>query len=143
MMIFFNFISIKNQFRSGDSQSSLPSFSYTSLSSLISPPQSIYLVSLNSSTSYFPSLASSNISQQFSLPRGLSGARYFCELGQWHGGGKMTSIDSLNACSNILGMILPRSLLLNSRQGFVFTQISHTLKFQSIMKSRPKTSKLC
>lgn len=38
------------------------------------------------------------------------------------------------------GITLPSSGELSSRQGFVLASMSQTLKFSSIMKSRPKTS---
>jgi hypothetical protein len=47
----------------------------------------------------------------------------------------------LSAFSTIVGIILLNSGQDSSRQGFVFTSISQTLKFSSIMKSSPNTFK--
>lgn len=50
---------------------------------------------------------------------------------------------SLKASSNILGRIISNIGLDSSRQGLVFTSMSHTFKSASIMKSKPKISKQC
>lgn len=55
-------------------------------------------------------------------------------------GGKIGSIDILNALSNILGMILDNTGHVVSRQGFVFISIRFTPKSSSIMKSYPNIS---
>lgn len=60
-------------------------------------------------------------------------------LGQSRGGGNKGSRPIFRAFSIIEGIILARRGEDNSRQGFVFTSISQTLKFWSIMKSKPKT----
>ena len=53
------------------------------------------------------------------------------------------SRDSRKAWSTACGMILANKGADSSRQGLVLISISQGLKFSSIIKSKPKSSKLC
>ena len=56
------------------------------------------------------------------------------------GGGYRGSMTILNALSIMAGSIFESRVQDNSIQGLVLHSISHTLKFSSIIKSRPKIS---
>jgi len=59
------------------------------------------------------------------------------------GGGNNGSTAILKALSNSAGIILADSGLQSSKQGLVLHSISMTLKFSSIMKSKPNISNEC
>lgn len=61
---------------------------------------------------------------------------------KFRGGGKRGSIAILKAFSTILGMMRSRTGQLSYRHGLVLTSMSQGLKAESIMKSKPKISKL-
>lgn len=87
-------------------------------------------------------LSSSKSSSYFKFLRKLSLRLNLLFPGQWLQGGSRGSRPSLREFQTIVGMIRVRTGQLISRQGLKLISISQGLNSLSIMKSKPKISKL-
>ena len=99
-------------------------------------------VPMQSCLSSRPSYTSSKINSNLLLENLFSGTQCFLNLGQWNGGGKRGSNPILIAFSTMLGITLAQTGVHVVISGFTLTSMSHGLKFSSIIKSKPKISKM-
>jgi len=122
----------------------MSSFRFYSTSASLNSSSSISMITLSFSLKISlisgPSIFSSNTNSN--LFSGQSSLTTCLRYEKCSGGGNIGSTTNLRAFSSIDGISLAKRGDDSSKQGLVFTSIRKTLKFSSIMKSSPYTSKV-